>query len=181
MVDQTGRAQLASALTHFVSGEVTTDSFCALHQPGISSDKALQEIWLFAVSRFHDLYPYYLKGRHSLSREDTETIERCILFLHTPLEYSWPPYPSGSCYASCFIAGTALMMTAGVLSFFQAHLLAGACLIVGALLTISAWILGGMRARKDDELFWQHGERAAWPFIDRSQHSEAEAAHIPMR
>jgi hypothetical protein len=41
---------------------------------------------------YGDLRNHKLKGPDQLSTENLKIIARCILFLHTDLEYEWPPF-----------------------------------------------------------------------------------------
>src|SRR5687768_13398765 len=93
MVDRYARRKLAEELRHLTAGLITNEAF----QMSVDSIKT-QDTGYWAVvdqawGLYSDLYTHRLKGSHALSEDDRRTVGRFVLFLHSELEYEWPPHP----------------------------------------------------------------------------------------
>ena len=92
MVSLSERRVLALALRRLASGRSSNDDFDA-DCPTASSDRALQAVSWAGWTLYSDYYNYRLRGHRSLSPETLEAVARCVVFLHSDLEYEWPPEP----------------------------------------------------------------------------------------
>jgi hypothetical protein len=92
MIARTERTQLALQLRRLASGRISNDDF-EDGTPRHSPDAAVQELFLFGWSLYHDYSTYRLRGRQAPSREVLDIVARCVLFLDSDLEYEWPEHP----------------------------------------------------------------------------------------
>jgi hypothetical protein len=90
MIDRPARNKLAEEIRHFVAG--LTDNFVfdnrvfAIQSQDAGVINIRHEMWFI----YDDLSRHKLKGKWSLSTQDKAIVSRCILFLKSDAEYSWP-------------------------------------------------------------------------------------------
>ena len=89
MIDETARRRLAEAARALVVGRITNDEFEA--RVPESNDPAVMELyskgfWLL----YGDLSEHKLVGKRRLDPAAREFAARCIIFLKSGQEYSWP-------------------------------------------------------------------------------------------
>lgn len=92
MIKRDEREALALALRRLASGRSTTSEFDE-HFPCASDDPGVEAISWIGWTLYSDYRTYLLRGRHALPPEAMEAVARCILFLHSDIEYEWPPVP----------------------------------------------------------------------------------------
>lgn len=173
------REKLRQALTRLINGRMTNDQFDSLYYNRWkeSEDRGVAVVAEFGYGLYSDLNTYRLKGRHAISAETRAIAERCLLFLRTENEYSWPPFPGldwrryylGNASWGCFPGGMAFLLIS-VLMFFESNplglfLLAfiPGCLILGLGFILSRWYCGYVSPRW--QAFWAAGDKEAWPFL----------------
>src|SRR4051812_26765692 len=86
MVDRTARDKLAESLRHFFAGQITADKFLDAFSFG-SCDAGVR-----AVSEYGDRFISELGPGSAVTAEERRTAARAIVFLHSDLEYEWPPF-----------------------------------------------------------------------------------------
>jgi hypothetical protein len=91
VIDPTLRTEAALLLRRLASGRITNDDFDDRY-PRRSLDPGVVAIGELAWTLYSDLRTYRLVGVNALSSEDRRLVARCVLFLHSGLEYSWPPF-----------------------------------------------------------------------------------------
>ena len=148
MINREGRTKLAHSLRQLVDGEITTDQF-ELFELGRSGDIAINEIWYYATTLYHGLYPYRLRSKHALFQDDREQLERCIMFLNSELEYRWPPFPRMIVWYWLFLIGVLLGSASIILSQLGLHMLAAVLCVVASFL--------GNPCRKRSHLLVENG------------------------
>src|SRR5215470_1687853 len=96
MVIPEARARLHKALRALLVGRITTCQFDKFYYELKSShDQAVAELAEFGYGLYHDgVGPYRLTEHYRIKAETHKIAERCLLFLRTDLEYSWPPSPT---------------------------------------------------------------------------------------
>jgi len=87
-LDKEARKKAANVLTQFYQGDITTDQFQIQWDKIETDDSLLKQIYWCIWGFYDDLWPYKLKGRHALDPMSKGFFERCIIFLHSDLE--WP-------------------------------------------------------------------------------------------
>jgi hypothetical protein len=92
MVDVESRTNAALLLRRLASGRLTNDEFDEWY-PEWSKDRGVGKVWEFGWSLYSDYFTYRLLGRHALSAKARRIVARCVLFLHSGLEYAWPDPP----------------------------------------------------------------------------------------
>jgi len=75
----------------FAAGTVTSREMDG-DFPSDKTDPALAGIWEHLWFFWDDLHNHTLTGKHSPTPEMRAMMDRCIAFLHSDLEYEWPPY-----------------------------------------------------------------------------------------
>src|SRR5690242_5306894 len=90
MIDAPSRRNLAEALRHLASGQISNDEY-EERTAFQSSDRAVPEIWSAAWTLYSDLRTHRSTGKDALTGESKEAVARCILFLHSDLSWEWPP------------------------------------------------------------------------------------------
>lgn len=90
MIDRTKRNQLAQALRNLLSGRIDNLAFDDLDGKSlvtITEDRALFEIFYYVWGHYDDF------RSHPLDLTDGQRLDfkRCIVFLHSDVEYEWPP------------------------------------------------------------------------------------------
>jgi hypothetical protein len=103
VIDRRARDRLAEQLRHLAGGRITNDEF-EDSLPG-SHDRAVREVERAAWMLYSDLREHRLTGSDALPREVRRAIARSIVFLHSDLEYEWPPHP---CVGFRRVVGTVL-------------------------------------------------------------------------
>ena len=93
MIDEKARIWGALLLRRLASGRITNDEFDEAYPEG-SPDRGVRSVWEFGYSLYSDYYTYRLLGRHALGAEARRIVARCVLFLHSGLEYTWPEPPA---------------------------------------------------------------------------------------
>src|SRR6266852_9810154 len=173
MVDLHRRSQFATALKKLAEGELTTDRFVHFNF-GKSHDPAISEIWLFAGSLFHDIYPYRLRGKNALHPELKPMVERCLLFLNTDLEYKWPPFRKSAFPFNLFIFFIFVEVFAVCLSYYTGltHLATG-LFIVGTFGLLFSWFYQGRTDKRYLESLWLAGDKDVWPFLKKHDYESA--------
>ena len=93
MIDRQARDGFAFLLRRLASGRIHTDDFFN-EAPDRSDDPAIPALFNEVWDAFYTDYgPDRFVGRKSLSRTTRRQIAQLVLFLHSDIEYSWPPRP----------------------------------------------------------------------------------------
>jgi hypothetical protein len=92
MVDLESRMNAGLLLRRLASGRLTNDEFDEAY-PSWSRDRGVRNISEFAWSLYSDYHTHRLLGRHALTPETRRIAARCVLFLHSGVEYEWPDPP----------------------------------------------------------------------------------------
>lgn len=93
MIDRNARNKLAEEIRHFIDRFKDNFEFndavfdIDTKDPGVIEIR--QAIWL----TYDDLQRHKLEGDWVLSKEQTEIVKRCIVFLKSNFEYNWPKWP----------------------------------------------------------------------------------------
>lgn len=87
--DDPDRILAANAIESFFWGDSTNDHL-EMTYPVDSRDSAVMGILLFVSEFFDDFRTYRFKDLPSIRQPEIRTAERCLLFLRSGLEYSWP-------------------------------------------------------------------------------------------
>ena len=93
MIDRAGRDRLALFLRRLATGRITNDDYNDEY-PVRSEDAGIEAIARAGWTLYSDTWTYRLRGRHALAPETRRAVARCILFLHSDLEYEWSRDPS---------------------------------------------------------------------------------------
>lgn len=88
MIDRTARSKTVSLLKKFAAGHITNDEL-ADNIPN-SQDPVIKAVDDFAWTLYNDLKQHYAKDKHKLSKSEKKNIARCILFLKSDNEYTYP-------------------------------------------------------------------------------------------
>jgi hypothetical protein len=178
MVDRLSRNKLAEALRHLVSGQLSTDRFTDTY-PKNTTDAAVSAIWEWAWGLFSDgLYSYRLRGRHKVSPETRRDAARAVVFLHSDVEYEWPPGPDwklgaalagGLSYLGILFSIACLVIACLALlgKMWDAFLIA----IVPAVVVLLPSLILRSHLKRGDlrrwESFKKAGDYDVWPFLRR--------------
>ena len=92
MTDRKARSQLAACLRQLASGRISNDEFDE-RAPFSNADRAIDAIRWQAWHLYSDLREHKLTGRDRLSKDTRRDVSRCIVFLHSELDYQWPAIP----------------------------------------------------------------------------------------
>jgi hypothetical protein len=87
MIDRPARDRAALALRRFTANRITNEEFLDSY-PTSASDPAVRAI----DSRAWALYDDFREHRLDASRELRREIARWVVFLHSDVEYRWPPF-----------------------------------------------------------------------------------------
>jgi hypothetical protein len=93
MVDTKARIIFSRALARFAKGTITNFEYEREFEsqfPADTNDLAILRIRDKIACLYSDLNEHKLDGDRSPVAEVRAVIDRCILFLHTDLEYEWP-------------------------------------------------------------------------------------------
>ena len=88
MVDKAKRLVVASLIEEFVSCHLTNFQFTERYPH--SEDCSLGAIHSMLWFTYDDLREHRLEGKHALTGEARDVLERCVLFLRSDLEYVGP-------------------------------------------------------------------------------------------
>jgi hypothetical protein len=91
MVNRHKREIAMRMVEGFAAGTVTSRDMDG-DFPSDKNDPALAGIWEQLWFFWDDLHNHTLTGKHSPTPEARAMMDRCIAFLHSDLEYEWPPY-----------------------------------------------------------------------------------------
>ena len=93
MIDRQARDRFALLLRRLASGRIHTDDFFN-EVPDRSEDPAIQPLFNEMWGAFYTDYgPDRFVGRKSLPPKTRRQVAQVILFLHSDIEYTWPPTP----------------------------------------------------------------------------------------
>lgn len=95
MIDHAQREQLALRLRRLASGRLPAPEFEDVYydlKAAHSKDPALQAVSYFGWTLFGD-GDDRLTGRRTISRDSRRIVARCVLYMRTAHEYSWPAHP----------------------------------------------------------------------------------------
>ena len=95
--DRDARNKTATLLKRYATGHITNDEL-ADNIPS-SDDPAIKAIDDFSWTFYDDLTQHYAKDKHKLSKTEKKHIARCILFLKSNHEYTYPKEGSRSSYS----------------------------------------------------------------------------------
>ncbi len=87
--DRPDRIILAEAMRQFASGTITNDQFEDLCPKNSHDDLAIGELFNVCWLLYDDMHEHKMRGRYRLGKFQREIFARCVLFLHTDLEYEW--------------------------------------------------------------------------------------------
>jgi hypothetical protein len=95
MVDREARKQGAQLIQQFGAGIITNDDFDN-DFPRSRTDPALGEIHDRLWLSWDDRFTHRLTDKYRLNQEGQALFQRCVLFLHSNLEYEWRRFrPAG--------------------------------------------------------------------------------------
>lgn len=163
MIDTERRKKLAFHLRQLSVGQTTNDEFeekiaddvsfgwlpeqYYRSKQNIPDDAVIVPILELCWGLYNDTKQHKLTGPYSLSDDDMKYIARCILFLHSDLEYEWP-----------------YINTTFQLSFRD---------IMAGLITLGyTWRVKRIRRDLAFEEYAKLGDYEVWPFL---RHSDYEA------
>lgn len=105
MIDRERRKKLAMHLRHLSTGQISNDEFEERVMEDVSygwlpeqyyrseeskaDDKIIRQALEYSWCLYNDTYNHKLTGGHKLSEAQIKEIAKCILFLHSDLEYDW--------------------------------------------------------------------------------------------
>ena len=90
MVDRATSDNAVSALRKFAEGAISNREY-ERRFPKSKDDPALRSIYTNVWFCYSDTSEHTLTDKHALSKENNATLERCVLFLQSDLEFQWPP------------------------------------------------------------------------------------------
>lgn len=179
-VDVDARKELAEALRHLVTGQITNDDFDDRYADfEHSSDPAIRSIAQFGWSLYSDTHKYRLRGSLAPSNETKSVAARAILFLQTRLEYEWPPGFGGVVPFFCLfgpgfwlVVGAIFLVVAGCNEGLEAVVMG---LFGLALLAYPVHWLATFRERLSaHRRFLAAGDFEVWPFLRTRDFEEAK-------
>jgi hypothetical protein len=92
MIDREARDKAARLLDRFIRCEITNFQY-ADNFPRTSQDRVLEAMFWWTWGLYSDVKEHKLEGRHRLDPRTMESLNRCLLFLRSDLEYEWPDNP----------------------------------------------------------------------------------------
>ena len=141
MIDRAARNTMATALRRLFSRRITNDEFEVMRPREPSGDSVLHPIYHWAWLCYSDNHEHKLA--RDLAHAVRKDVARFVLFLHSDLEYRWPPMR---------------WLWAPIISWPL------------TVLTLGWW--ARVRARHVRE-WESHGDVEAWPFLTSSELSAA--------
>jgi hypothetical protein len=94
MLDVESRKIAVELVRKLAGGQLTNDEFD--NQYPRSNDRAIITIWGFLWFCWDDRFTHKLEGEYRLTQEKIATVERCIAFLQTDLDYLGPSIGKGA-------------------------------------------------------------------------------------
>jgi hypothetical protein len=186
MVIREDRARLHKALSDLITGRITTWEFDKIYfELECSPDRGVAEICRFGWGLYSDGFPYRLTVHYRIDAGNLIIAKRCLLFLETDLEYSWPDFPSlswqgftGGLAFSLFPVAIALIIVslillAVALGHWKDFIYFWLCGVPGFLLLASCiwfWRWSNRRDSPAWRKFWASGDQDAWPFLTRAEY-----------
>lgn len=89
MIDQMARKIAACLLNEFRLGTISNEEY-ERRYPESESDSSVFEIYRQIWFLYSDIREHKLTGKYKLNIEQSEFVERCILFLRNDVEFEWP-------------------------------------------------------------------------------------------
>jgi len=90
MVDREARDRAALLIRRLAAGHITNDEF----EDALPLDSDDPAIWAVfeegAWATYSDLHEHRLVGTHRLNRAERRHLAKCVLFLKSNAEYTWP-------------------------------------------------------------------------------------------
>jgi hypothetical protein len=83
------RIVMAEIIRQLASGTITNDQFEDRCPKSTEDDCAIGELYNICYSLFDEMHEHKMRGRYRLSKFQREVLARCVLFLHTDIEYEW--------------------------------------------------------------------------------------------
>ena len=94
MIDRNARDAYAEVLRHFIAGRLTNDEYdrCAddILDRCSPEDRGPAAVYSSVWFLYDDLRTHRLTGKSKVPRKTRRELARCIIFLHSDLEYEWP-------------------------------------------------------------------------------------------
>ncbi len=90
MIHRESRKNLAEALRHYVSGQITNDDLDSVDVD--TRDRGAVAVKEMAWTLYDDMDQHKAEGPHYLDGEARKEISKWIVFLHSENEYLWPEY-----------------------------------------------------------------------------------------
>jgi hypothetical protein len=168
MINRCERDNLANQLRRLLEGEISNDAFIA-SPPSSDDDPALLSIWSFITDYCEDVLPYRFRGMRAPSSEMTATVDRCVLFLQSDLEYEWPVFPSDG-FPYYLLAVTCLVLSVIMGFGSKQWCIAMSMLALSTVLFVFFWLYRRTVQRKREQSFWSHGDRQVWPFLRQADY-----------
>jgi hypothetical protein len=91
MIHREHRDRLALQLRRLASGRITNEQF-EERVLSASPDPGVRAVIKAAWGLYSDLREHTLTGKDALTADERRHVARAVLFLHSDLEYRWPPY-----------------------------------------------------------------------------------------
>jgi hypothetical protein len=175
-----------------IDGQLTTDEFTNLYWKTMrqSSDLGVAEIALYGWGLYSDdLIRAHLTGENAITPTDRRIVERCLQFLRTDLEFSWPKTihhwlrPLVVCLLASVAAapglliGSMLLIAVAINGFRDVEATVYVLLAALAMLLISALILWGTyryeraKQKRDLQEYRRAGDWDVWPFHTFAEYS----------
>lgn len=148
MIDKQGRRIASDLVRNFSAGEISNEEF-ETQWPIGSKDAGLSAIARQLWSSYSDLRTHTLSKKYSLNDEEKSLYERCVIFLESDEEYSWPEYQGFTIEG---LGWPLLILTLGLLFPLD--------------------ILIRRRNRQARILMSNAGDIEVWPFLRRNRYEE---------
>jgi hypothetical protein len=103
MVDREGRDKYAEIARHLLTGVMTVDDYEDRTEDYAysSEDEGVWPIWHTIWCLYDDVRTERLRDRWALTPETRKDMARCLLFLYSDCEYSWPSV--GISWSGCLL------------------------------------------------------------------------------
>ena|SRR5882724_9195409 len=89
MIDRHARDVAAQTLQEFINGSISNRAY-ERRYPKSQDDPALAGIYANIWFCYSDTSEHTLTGKHAMTDEGRATVERCLLFLKSDIEFQWP-------------------------------------------------------------------------------------------